>query len=194
MINEEEEIMTRNEILSYNEIKETTIWVAKMTWGRQTGTYDELTSYREDEECRDFDIVAKQPTEKLQHFWDAFDKFAQDYSFSIFSAEEFYNLIYSKCPYAFDKKPEIREKVASLSEVVANHSSSDDVIVEGCGNHRASNWVEALKQLDRDYDVINITKKHSYMCYTVAGTEEELERLSVVSNDCACREVFASFR
>lgn len=173
-------------IKDYETIHANTQWVAKMMCGRHTGTYDELEEYRKSEKCRDFDTLAKQPTPELQHFWDAFYKFGQDYAF-ILSAPEFFDQIYSKCPYAFDKKPERRCKVTTLAEVLAKITDpKESIMVENCGNHYACNWIDALGDLGRNYDVINITKYGDYMCYTVAGTEEELQALSSASNTRAC--------
>lgn len=169
-------------IKDYSVIEKDTRWVAKMMHGRHTGTYEELKEYWESEDCRDFDTLAKQPTPELQHFWDAFYQFGQDYSF-IYNAKEFFELIYSKCPYAFDKKPERRCKVTTLAEVLVKVTNPEEsIMVENCGNHYACNWIDALADLGRNYDVINITKYGDYMCYTVAGTEEELQALSSASN------------
>lgn len=62
--------MSNTKILTLNEIKDNTIWVAKMAGARLTGTYDELEHFAEMEECRDFDVCCSQPTPELQKFWD----------------------------------------------------------------------------------------------------------------------------
>lgn len=172
------------EICSYDTIKKDTQWVAKMTNGRYTGTYDDLAEYRKSRNCRDFDILAKQPTPELQHFWDAFHKFGHDYMF--LNEKDFYDQIYSKCPHAFDKKPETRSKVTTLSKALKDKGPTESVMIENCGNHHTRSWLDALKNLNRDYDVINITKYGNTYCYTLAGTEEELQNLASVSNSCAC--------
>lgn len=46
------------------------VWVAKMGGYRVSGTYDEIKSYAESDDCRDFDICAVQPTRELQIFVD----------------------------------------------------------------------------------------------------------------------------
>ena len=48
-------------MLTLETILSDSIWVAKMNGWRQTGTYDELSDLREDEDCRDFDLCAEQP-------------------------------------------------------------------------------------------------------------------------------------
>lgn len=55
--------------LSLQEILNKTIWVAKMCGYRLTGTYEQIKKYRDDEDCREFDIVcsAGQP-EELRDF------------------------------------------------------------------------------------------------------------------------------
>ena len=175
-------------MLTYDEIKETTQWVARMTCGRRVGTYKEIKAFSESEDCRDVDICAKQPTAELQHFWDAHSKFMMEYFFM--SAEDFYNQIYSKCPHAFDKKPERRETIFTLAEALMNKDPKESIRIENCGNHYVQNWIDALGKLGRNYNVINWTKEHNTNIYTVAGTDEEIEALSVASNNAAIANIF----
>ena len=172
-------------IKDYSIIEKNTLWVAKMTYGRFTGTYDDLENYRQSPECRDCDVLCKQPTEELQHFWNAyFEVCKKRYCFMI--AKDFFDLMYKEHPYAFDKKPELRQKIFTLAEVLKDRKDEDSIIVEGCGNHYAVNWITALGKLGRNYDVINWTRKNDTDVYTVAGTEEELQALSSESNAAAC--------
>lgn len=57
-------------MLTLETIKKDTIWVVKMQGWRTSGTWDEVERYADDEECRDIDISANQPTEELKEFWD----------------------------------------------------------------------------------------------------------------------------
>ena len=84
--------MTNNTILSLEEIEAKTQWVAKMQGYRMTGTYEELKSYREDEECRDFDICCEQP-EELKDFYDKY--FAYNEKHGWITIPEFYNTVYA---------------------------------------------------------------------------------------------------
>ena len=61
--------------LTLNEVMDNTIWVAKMNWGRITGTYKEIERYAQSEDCRDHDVCCKQPTAELQHFWDSYNEY-----------------------------------------------------------------------------------------------------------------------
>lgn len=47
--------------MSEDEFMQKSRWVAKMTWGRMVGTYAEVSHYRNDEDCKDVDLVAAQP-------------------------------------------------------------------------------------------------------------------------------------
>lgn len=58
-------------MLSLETIMRDTLWVAKMTYGRRVGTYEELEWCLEEDELRDFDICAKQP-EHLEVFYDLY--------------------------------------------------------------------------------------------------------------------------
>lgn len=172
-------------LLNWSEIHMNTVYVVKMTWGRMSGTIPEIWEYIHSDECRDYDVASEQPTKELNHFWNGYYDFIQRYS-GVISPKEFYEVIYQKCPTAFDKKPETREKIFSLSEALRNEGESTSVVVEGCGNHSAKCWRKALEVLERDYDVINWTKKNGWNVYTVAGTKDELLSLAMYSNDIAC--------
>lgn len=78
--------------LSLEEIQRDTIWVAKMTYGRHVGTYEELKEERNSEECRDFDISCKQP-EHLKEFFDAYMEYERKNGW--ITIPEFYNSVYA---------------------------------------------------------------------------------------------------
>lgn len=83
-------------MLTLEQIKKDTIWVAKMNWGRMSGTYEEMKPYREaDEEdnyCRDFDICCEQP-EHLKEFYDGFFKYEEEHGFTLI--DDYYNNVYA---------------------------------------------------------------------------------------------------
>lgn len=58
-----------NTMLTLDQVMNESIWIAKMNWGRMSGTYEEMKVYAESEDCRDFDLCAQQP-EHLQEFFD----------------------------------------------------------------------------------------------------------------------------
>ncbi len=176
------------QILPYEEIERDTRWVAKMTYGRYTGKYAEIKHYAEDSaHFRDMDVTAKQPTEELQHFWDGYFKVIDQYGFM--TAKEFYDVLYSRNPAAFDDEPEMREPIMRLSQALIGKDPRESIVVEGCGNHYVCNWLDAMLELKRDYDVINWTKKNGYHTYTIADEEDAIEELSMRSNQIAIRSI-----
>lgn len=69
--------------LTLETIMADTLWVAKMTYGaRYVGTYEELSSYGESEDCRDFDICANQP-EHLRDFYDRYFSYCEENGWTI---------------------------------------------------------------------------------------------------------------
>lgn len=80
--------------LSLQEILNKTIWVAKMCGYRLTGTYEQIKKYRDDEECRDFDIVcsAGQP-EELRDFYISYEHYGEKHGF--ITVQDFYKKLYT---------------------------------------------------------------------------------------------------
>lgn len=79
-------------MLTLEQIMKDTIWIAKMTWGRMSGTYDEMKPFAEDEECRDFDICAVQP-EHLSDFYDKYFEYERVHGWV--TIPDFYNTVYA---------------------------------------------------------------------------------------------------
>ena len=75
--------------LSLETIMKDTRWVAKMTYGRFAGTYEEVGHYFNSEECRDFDICAKQP-EHLEEFYEGYFKYLSSNGFT--TIQEYYKV------------------------------------------------------------------------------------------------------
>lgn len=94
-------------MLSLETIMSKTLWVAKMNGFRKVGTYEEVKSYGESEECRDFDICANQP-EELKPFYDKY--FAHQ---GFITVQDFYNNIYSKTAEK-EKRVWTREEIENL--------------------------------------------------------------------------------
>ena len=79
-------------MLSLETIMNDTIWVAKMTYGsRHVGTYDEIKSYAESDECRDFDICCNQP-DHLKKFYEDYFEYGRKNGFM--TVQKYYNTVY----------------------------------------------------------------------------------------------------
>ena len=79
--------------VSLETILKDTLWVAKMTYGRHVGTYDEVGDYFPMEECRDFDLCAKQP-EHLEDFYDGYFNYVEEHGFTI--VQDYYKEVYNR--------------------------------------------------------------------------------------------------
>ena len=80
-------------MLTLETILNESLWVAKVGGCRFTGTYKEVESWKDDEDCRDFDLLANQP-EHLKPFYDAYWKYDEEHGFV--TVQDFYNNVYSK--------------------------------------------------------------------------------------------------
>lgn len=58
-------------MLKLETIMNESLWVVKMIGWRKVGTYDEIKSLVDDEDCRDVDLCAKQP-DHLKEFFDLY--------------------------------------------------------------------------------------------------------------------------
>ena len=76
-------------LVSLETILKDTLWVAKMTYGRHVGTYEEVEHYFPMKECRDFDLCAVQP-EHLKDFYDGFFKYTEENGFT--TVQEYYEV------------------------------------------------------------------------------------------------------
>lgn len=77
-------------MLSLQKILDESLWVAKMQGYRKCGTYDEVGYLAESEDCRDFDLAAKQP-EDLMDFFEGFFKFGR-----FVTIQDYYHNVYAK--------------------------------------------------------------------------------------------------
>ena len=79
-------------MMTLEKIMDELIWVVKLNeGGRITGTYKEIEHLMDD--CRDMDLAAKQPTDELQDFLDAMNKYTRENDW--ITVQDFYE-IYSK--------------------------------------------------------------------------------------------------
>lgn len=174
-------------MMTLAEIKNNTIWVAKMMGYRTTGTYEEIGYLQEDEDCRDFDICCKQPTEELQQFWDACWKYEEthrcwmtiDEFYAIWEADE------SVRALGIPQKKNIRPVIGKLSEYLENYSNKENVLVEGSGNHYAMSYRDALQMMGRDFDVVEVGEKYDAHYFVLQCYDDDLRQLSYMSNSAA---------
>lgn len=76
-------------MVSKRTIEKDTIWVVRLTCGvRLTGTYEEMKRWADTDDCKDFDICAKQP-EHLQEFYDGYFKYCYENEFVF--VNDYYN-------------------------------------------------------------------------------------------------------
>lgn len=86
--------MTR-ELIPLETIMNESLWVAKMQGYRETGTYAEIGHLAKSEDCRDFDLLAKQPAH-LVPFFNEFWKYTEEHGF--ITIPDYYNNVYAKEP------------------------------------------------------------------------------------------------
>lgn len=79
-------------MMNLEQILNNLVWVVKLNEsGTITGTYNEIEHLMDD--CRDMDLAAKQPTDELQNFLDAMNKYTRENDW--ITIKDFYE-IYSK--------------------------------------------------------------------------------------------------
>lgn len=94
-------------MLTLDQIMQDSIWVLKLTWGRQVGKYEEMRKLADNSEddFRDFDLCCEQP-EHLKPFFDAYFAYDEEHGFTIIS--DFYNNVWK--PNEIKRMHEEREK------------------------------------------------------------------------------------
>lgn len=182
-------------MLTLEEIKEKTLWVARMCYGgRYVGTYDEVKDYLEDEDCKDLDIVCcdGQPKE-LQEFYRDYDYAVYKlHNHNLFNIDDFYEE-WSKNPNQF--KPIMRPVIDKLSNVLENREYKniknwriENYDLNGIGNHYKDSYVKALKEMECDFDVVSITPSDDTIIIMIQSTDNELvEELTKLSNEYSIR-------
>ena len=76
-------------MMTLEKIMDELIWVVKLNeGGRITGTYKEIEHLMDD--CRDMDLAAKQPTDELQNFLDAMNKYTRENDW--ITVQDFYEI------------------------------------------------------------------------------------------------------
>lgn len=178
-------------MLTLDYINEHTLWVAKFESGyRTTGTYDEVKKYYSHDDIDEIDIVYwKHQPKELQEFYKAYEYAFYDlHRQDLYEIKDFYEE-WSKNPKQFT--PDYKPVIGKLSEYIESIDPCDDLSIpnyygyEGAGNHHAGNFVEALKILDVDFDVIDFREEPGYkpgtIQYTITIQTDDLELLEKFS-------------
>lgn len=95
-------------MLTLETIMKDAMWVAKMQDYRVTGTYEEIKHLGQSSECRDFDLLAKQPT----HLVDFFDKYFAHEGF--ITIQDFYHQYYNPEKVEKPKRVWTEEEIRTL--------------------------------------------------------------------------------
>ena len=122
-------------MLILEKIMNESIWIANMNGYRMTGTYAELKGYKEDPECRDFDLCAEQP----EHLKDFYNKYFEYDGF--ITVQDFYNQHYKPQRRVWTED-EIRILVQTNDKVLYGAlrklyaCQTDDEKSDGTASHR----------------------------------------------------------
>lgn len=96
-------------MLKLETILNESMWVVKMVGWRTAGTWAEVGHLAKDEDCRDFDLAAKQP-DHLKEFFDAY--FAHEREHGFLTIPEFYEKHYAEAAKEADYLAIEREAMA----------------------------------------------------------------------------------
>lgn len=147
-------------MLDLDFIKDNTIWVIKYTSHRETGKYKELKSKLNNPEIKDFDIVAwhGQPKE-LQDFYKTYEYAIYKLNRTDLTNIDVFYEEWIKDPDQF--KADHMPVIGQLYTALDVFDPCSDLIVENydkhtIGNHKVGNFVEALQQLDCDFNVVKV--------------------------------------
>lgn len=110
-------------MLTLDQVMNESIWVAKMQGWRETGTYAEIGHLAQDEECRDFDLCAKQP-EHLQEFFEGLWKWSEEHGFITIAD-------YYKDIYLVDQQEEKPARRIWTEDEIRNLIQTNDKVLYG---------------------------------------------------------------
>lgn len=187
------------EAIDWDYIDENTKWVAHFYSGRRiTGSRKDVEPYYNDRDIDEIDIVSweGQP-EDLQGFYKAYSYAFYDLNrHDLYNVKDFYGE-WSKNPAAF--VPELKPVIGRLSDVLPKLDVTDDLIVSnyygyvGAGNHRVGNFIEALNDLDMDFEIVKFEPKNPNEEYSTnhvwvqTDNMKALNAFSVEANDNAIK-------
>lgn len=117
-------------IITLDTIEKDTLWVAKMQGWRETGTYAEIGHLAKSEDCRDFDLAAKQP-DHLKPFFDMYWKYNEEHGW--ITIPEFYKDIYLvEMQMDMDKdEPQQKQKRIWTEDEIRNLIQTNDKVLYG---------------------------------------------------------------
>jgi hypothetical protein len=181
-------------MLSLEEIKEQTIWVAHLYGGtRITGLYKDLEHWYDSDELDELDTVcaAGQPKE-LQPFWKAYE-----YAFyhlgrnDLYLVDDFY-MEWSKNPEQF--MPQMQPVIGNLRdelEIIAKENKNANVIINNydentLGNHTILCWMMSIKEFDDNFDVIFVGEQYDCILIKIQETDDDkVEQFDIIANNNA---------
>lgn len=178
-------------MLSLEEIKEQTVWVAHLYGGtRFTGTYKEVEYWKDSDDLDEFDIVCAdgQPKE-LQPFYKAYE-YANYHlgRHDLVLIDDFY-AEWSKDPDKFT--PQIQPVIGNLRdklEIINSENNDASVLImnydeNGIGNHSVQCWLKTLDELNENFDVIFVGEKFGYAYIQIQETnKEKVDRFDETAN------------
>lgn len=181
-------------MLSLEEIKEKTIWVAHLYGGtRFTGTYKELEHWKDSEDLDELDTVcAEGQPKELQPFWQAYEY--ANYKLQrhdLYIIDDFY-AEWSKNPNQF--VPELKLVIGNLRdklESISKEESNIDIIIVNydetpIGNHKINCWIKTLNEMNTNFDIISIRDDFNAYRITIQETDKDkIEKLDIISNSLA---------
>lgn len=187
-------------MLDLDYIKENTLWVIKLyPGGRVTCKGSALNEYLKTNEnsIDEYDTVTWQGQPKeLQEFWKAYE-YANYYQnrHDLYYIDDFYKE-WIKNPNQFTA--DHRRVISTLNKELENLGNNDKLNVmitnydkKGIGNHYLKNWLDTMKQMNEDFDVVEVNVGNDTIHIIVQIDDEELvEKLSYLSNKFACESIF----
>lgn len=149
--------------LTLEQIMNESRWVAKMQGWREVGTYEEVKSYAESEECRDFDICAEQP-EHLKDFFDRY--FAYEREHGWITIPDFYKDVYL-VQKAEEQAP--AKRVWAEEEIKNLVQTNDKVLYGALKNLYAQQTADEQRQGEtREYNGVGFNGADSRFLSSVA--------------------------
>lgn len=154
------------EVLDWDYIDENTRWVAHFDDGRRiVGSHKDVEPYYKDRNIDEIDVVTWEGQPKdLQGFYKAHTYAFYDLNrHDLYNVKDFYDE-WSKNPAVF--VPELKPVIGKLSDVLPKLDVTDDLIVSnyygygGAGNHRVGNFIEALNDLNMDFEIVKFEPKN----------------------------------
>ena len=183
-----------NTLPSFDYIEKNTVWVAKFEHGhRITGTYDEISKYKDCEDLDEIDTVSwKGQPDSLKQFYKDYEyAFYQMGRTDLYFTKDFYNE-WVKDPSKFE--PQKQPVIGKLSEEIKSLGECGNLIIqnydfETAGNHHTGNFVEALTELEVDFDIISVSKRDADTTVIIIQTDDQslFNKFGMLANEKAIK-------